>query len=477
MADVLLTHSNHLFSDPKQVRKMQPYPPLQTLIAAACVREHGRSVDLFDVTFDSPTDGFQAALDSAKPRLVAIVEDNFNFLTKMCLSQNREHAIGMIREARGRGLPVLVNGSDATDHPEAYLEAGATAILKGELETSLVDATNRLLNPAPAAAGTKATPNDLTKIQGLVLQNGAGPTSTSSRARIKDLDQLPFAAWDLVDIARYRRAWGRAHGRFSLNLVSSRGCPYRCNWCAKPIYGDQYQAHSAHKVAAEMALLKETYGADHIWFADDIFALSANWTREFANEVERLDARLPFKMQSRCGLMTREVVGDLARAGCEEVWMGAESGSQKVLDAMDKDLRVGEIGRARKNLANHGVRACYFLQFGYPGETWEDIQLTIEMVRRTRPDDIGVSVSYPLPGTLFYERVAADLGAKTNWSHSDDLTMMFQGAYPTQFYRALRDALHLEVETINGRSSGEGLTEHWTRIEELAEPAPLRSRL
>jgi len=461
MADILLTHSNHLFSDPKQVRKMQPYPPLQTLIAAECLREQGWSVELFDSTLDSPADNFQAALDKAEPRLVAIVEDNFNFLTKMCLSQNRECAIGMIHESRERGLPVLVNGSDATDHPEAYLDAGATAILKGELESSLIDASSRLLNP-------ETTPSDLTKIQGLVLQNGAGPTTTSLRARIEDLDQLPFAAWDLVDIDRYRTAWRDAHGRFSLNLVSSRGCPYRCNWCAKPIYGDKYEARSAHKVAAEMALLKQTYRAEHIWFADDIFALSAQWTREFADEVERLDARIPFKMQSRCGLMTREVVADLARAGCEEVWMGAESGSQKVLDAMDKDLQVSEISQARANLAKHGIRACYFLQFGYPGEVWEDIEMTVGMVRETRPDDVGVSVSYPLPGTLFHERVAADLGPKTNWSHSDDLTMMFQGAYPTEFYRSLRDAMHSEVEMLNGRSTSEGLAQQWARIEELA---------
>ena len=429
--DILLTHANHLFADPKQVRKMQPYPPLHTLLAATDLRRAGRSVALFDSTFEAPRPGFAEALQHHRPRLVAIVEDNFNFLTKMCLSQNREHALGMIGDARRMDLPVLINGSDATDRPEIYADAGAQ-VLPGQPEPQLMDAAS---NHLPPAHGSRLT--------------------------------APGPAWDLVDLSPYRRAWRQAHGRFSLHLVSSRGCPYRCNWCAKPIFGASYQVRPARSVAEEMAHAKRVLRAEHIWFADDIFALSNRWTLELADEVERLDARLPFKMQSRCGLMTRDTVGALARAGCEEVWMGAESGSQKVLDAMDKDMRVEEIGEARENLKRHGIRACYFLQFGYPGETWDDIQATVEMVRATRPDDVGVSVSYPLPGTEFHARVARQLGDKQNWAHSDDLAMMFEGAYATPFYRALRDAIHAEVEALNGRPPGCDPAEAWRRVQEL----------
>ena len=225
----------------------------------------------------------------------------------------------------------------------------------------------------------------------------------------------------------------------------------------------------ARAVAEEIAHAKRELRAEHIWFADDIFALSNRWTLEFADEVERLDARLPFKMQSRCDLMTRNTVSALARAGCEEVWMGAESGSQKVLDAMDKDMRVEHVAEARDNLRRHGIRACYFLQFGYPGETWDDIQATVEMLRATRPDDVGVSVSYPLPGTVFHEKVAKQLGHQQNWSHSDDLAMMFQGAYTTPVYRALRDAVHAEVEVLNGRPAAVDLNEAWAIVEELEQ--------
>jgi radical SAM superfamily enzyme YgiQ (UPF0313 family) len=208
--------------------------------------------------------------------------------------------------------------------------------------------------------------------------------------------------------------------------------------------------------------VKRRYAPDHIWFADDIFALSGKWTREFAAAVARLGASIPFKMQTRCDLMTRDPVRAIKQAGCGEVWMGAESCSQKILNAMDKGLHVEDTYRAREKLARHAIRACLFLQFGYPGEGWPEIQETICMVRNLQPDDIGISVSYPLPGTRFHQMVSAQLGAKAHWTDSGDLAMMFQGVYSSEFYRALADALHLEVRryaTEAIRSAGSA----WTR--------------
>jgi radical SAM superfamily enzyme YgiQ (UPF0313 family) len=229
-------------------------------------------------------------------------------------------------------------------------------------------------------------------------------------------------------------------------VVASRGCPYRCNWCAKPISGDAFQLRPPQLVAAEICELKEVYGVEHIWFGDDIFALNQHWVQQFADAMEALQCCLPFKIQSRANLMTRETVSGLKRAGCAEVWMGVESGSQKVLDAMDKGLSIAEIEDARARLGDAGIPACYFLQFGYPGEQWEDIQKTIELVRNTRPHDIGVSFSYPLPGTAFFDRVQEQIGSKANWTDSDDLCLMFTAAYKDDFYLALRNALHAEVD-------------------------------
>jgi len=450
MAEVLLTHSNHLFFDPKQVKKMQPYPPLQTLIAAALLRERGYSVALFDATFNTPGEGLKEAIEQHRPGLIVVSEDNFNFLTKMCLVRNREVAFGYAKIARAAGIPIVVNGSDSSDRAAEYLERGFDLVIVGELEETLIEMCDSGLGVSRGVAGVWWRDPDG------AVRRGA------PRRPVPELGALPGPAWDLVDVSAYRSAWMEAHGYFSLNLVSSRGCPFRCNWCAKPIYGGTYRFHPPADVAREMSRVKRAYNPDLIWFADDIFALSRKWTAEFADAVERLDARVPFKMQSRCDLMTHDTVNDLHRAGCAEVWMGAESGSQKILDAMEKDIAVEEVGVACENLHAHGIRACLFLQFGYPGETWSDIRRTIAMARAVRPDDVGISVSYPLPNTRLYEMVRAQANGKTNWTDSGDLDVMFQGTYNTRFYRAVADALHLEVRT--GQAGAE---EAWSAVAEL----------
>jgi len=457
MADILLTHSNHVYYDRKQVRKMQPYPPLQTLIAAACLRRQGYSVALFDPSLEAPQPGFEQALERHQPRFVAVCEDNFNYLTKMCLLRNREVAYWMARTCSEAGIPAIVNGSDSSDRPAEYLDAGFCYVIRGEVEEAIVETAGLLLGRLPGSAS---------QIPGLIFRDPHTGTlrQTPRRATLADVDSLPMPAWDLVDAEPYRAAWKSAHGYFSLNVVSSRGCPYRCNWCAKPIWGDSYHCRSPRRVAEELRELKDRFAPDRIWMADDIFALSQHWTHEFAEAIQELDARIPFKMQSRCDLMTRETVDDLRRAGCDEVWMGVESGAQDILDAMDKGTRLWQVHDARENLRRHGIRAGFFLQFGYPGETWKEIEKTIALVRDTRPDDIGVSVSYPLPGTQFHRMVSSQLGAKENWSDSDDLDMMFQGAFTTELYRALADALHLEV-----REGREAAADAWSHVFVLRE--------
>jgi anaerobic magnesium-protoporphyrin IX monomethyl ester cyclase len=136
----------------------------------------------------------------------------------------------------------------------------------------------------------------------------------------------------------------------------------------------------------------------------------------------------------------------LSEAGCQEAWLGAESGSQRVLDAMNKGVQVAEIHTARARLKAAGIRVGFFIQLGYLGEQLEDILATRELIDTACPDDIGISVSYPLPGTVFYEQVKAQLGAKTHWQDSNDLAMMFQGTYGSEFYRAVRDLLHEQVK-------------------------------
>jgi radical SAM superfamily enzyme YgiQ (UPF0313 family) len=439
VADVLLTHSYHLPFDRKQVRKMEPYPPLGTLYAAGLLRAQGHAVGVFDTMLQEPHAGFREALRKHQPHIVAIYEDDFNFLTKMCLTRMRDIAWEMIEAARQAGARVVVHGSDATDHAADYLRNGCDYVVEGEAEYTLLDLVNAM-----------SRGSDPTGIPGVKGQSGCGrslPVEIHGHRPMGGERQLPLPARDLIDVRSYRTAWKKAGRPFSLNLIASRGCPFRCNWCAKPIFGDAFQLRPAAEVAFEMKLLRDAYGAEHLWFADDIFGLNRHWLQEFARSVEQLQCAMPFKIQARADLLTKESVQALRRAGCTEVWMGVESGSQKILDAMEKGLRVEEVIVAREYLKQEGIRACYFLQLGYPGEQWEDLQKTIALVRETQPDDVGVSFSYPLPNTRFHAKVKQQLGAKQNWSDSEDLCVMFKGAYSDRMYRAVRDALHAEVES------------------------------
>jgi anaerobic magnesium-protoporphyrin IX monomethyl ester cyclase len=285
----------------------------------------------------------------------------------------------------------------------------------------------------------------LTGIPGLALPGEGGRiVRTPPRPVLRDLDSLPRPAWDLVDVERYRRIWRRRHGYFSMNVAASRGCPYHCNWCAKPIYGQRYSIRSPRAVAEELAWLRRTYAPDRVSFVDDIFGLRPQWIEEFADEVGRLGPPLPFKCLCRADLLGPRAVEALVRAGCRTVWLGAESGSQTILDAMEKGTRVEQVREAARRLHEAGMEVAFFLQFGYPGETLDDVRLTRELVRDCRPDDIGISVAYPLPGTPFHQRVEAQLGDKRNWDDSDDLAMMYAGPFPTAFYRRLHRLVHAE---------------------------------
>ena len=446
---ILLAHSYFLARDPKQHDRMRPYPPLATLLAAAQLRRDGHDVALFDAMLADGVDDFRAALVAHRPAAVAIVEDNFNYVTKMCTVRMREAALEMIAAARARGAIVLVNGSDASDRPALYLDAGAAAVLVGEPDETLRAVAARLALGAPFDA-----------VPGLVTGDGrSGIRTTGPAPTVRDLDALPEPAWDLVDIGAYRAAWVIAHGRLSWSMTTSRGCPFGCNWCAKPIFGRRYAQRSPELVAHDLRNLKDVAAPDHVWFADDIFGLTPRWIARFADEVQRLDARIPFMIQTRVDLLQPSVVRALVKAGAEEVWMGVESGSQRVLDAMEKGTVIDDVRAATRALRDHGVRACWFLQLGYPPEEWADVLMTRDLVRDERPDDIGVSVAYPLPGTKFHAEVRAQLGVRENWEHSDDLAMLFHGTYTTAFYRRIRDALHHEVDT--------GATDH-ARWGELA---------
>ncbi|MDN5289485.1 MAG: radical protein [Mucilaginibacter sp.] len=431
--NILFTHSYFLRFDPKQWEQGQPYPPLGTIYAAALMRQNAYQVSLFDTMFRHNPYEVLDALDESKPGFFVVYDDGFNYLTKMCLTNMREAAFKMCKLAKERGCIVIISSSDSTDRFKEYLQEGADFVIIGEAEQTLLELVNAI----------KSGAQDFSGIQGLAYIQQGLPVKTLARPVLKELDSLPLPAWDLIDIAPYRECWLEHRGYFSLNVGTTRGCPFKCNWCAKPIYGNRYNSRSPENVIAELKLMKAQFNMDHIWFCDDIFGLKPGWVLQFAKLVEQEGLKLKYKIQSRADLLLDEdTVQALAASGCDNVWIGAESGSQKVLDAMDKGITIQQIHTATQLMKKHVVKPSFFIQFGYPGETKEDIAQTISMINKLLPHEIGISVSYPLPGTLFYEKVRADLRQKTNWTDSDEMALMFSNTFSPAYYKQLHRYVH-----------------------------------
>ena len=432
MKRVLVTHSYFYKLDPKQWKFKQPYPPLGSLQAAAVIRESGFDTTFFDVALRNSPDNIHEELKRANPDVLVIYDDGFNYLTKMCLTVMREAAFTMIGLARKKNIRVIVCSSDSSDHYEEYLAKGVDYVIRGEGEEALKE----LL----VALDQK---NDPAEISGIAYHKNGKPTVNSTRPVLRDLDSLPLPAWDLIDMESYRKIWKKHHGYFSLNIATTRGCPYKCNWCAKPIYGNRYNSRSPENVIKEIKYLLDKFQPDHFWMSDDIFGLKPNWINRFSQLVREGNLKFKYKIQSRVDLLLEEnTVDALAESGAETVWVGAESGSQKILDAMDKGTTIEQIQTATHRLRSKGIKVGYFLQFGYLNETKTDIESTVKMVLNNMPDEIGISVSYPLPGTKFFEKVKVELKEKQNWTDSDDLAMMYHATYSPAFYKLLHRYVH-----------------------------------
>jgi anaerobic magnesium-protoporphyrin IX monomethyl ester cyclase len=455
MLSILVCHSYFLNFDQKQQQRAKPYPPLATLQVASMLRAAGHEVSFFDAMLAEDLSRFERQLDVLRPQLVLFYEDNFNFLSKMCLGRMRRACCEMLRLAHARGARLIAAGSDASDAPDKYLGAGADAVLHGEALATLMALVARL--NADAKLSVQALAAGLSDVS---YSEAGGTRRSHGAARLPEPTLAPLPSWDLIDIEKYRRVWRRAHGYFSLNMASSRGCSFRCNWCAKPIWGNQYLQRPAAETAAEMLYLHRHYRPDHIWFADDIFGFRVDWVNEFAAALETGGGGVPFTIQLRADLVSERMAQALRRAGCREVWIGAESGSQKILDAMNKGTTVHQNLVARRRLGEAGIRVGFFLQLGYLGEELEDILATRRLIDEARPDDVGVSVSYPLPGTRFYELVKEQLGSKTHWQESNDLEMMFEGTYVSEFYRAVRNLLHDQASHPDSIE----VAQRWTRL-------------
>jgi radical SAM superfamily enzyme YgiQ (UPF0313 family) len=423
--DLLLANAYVLALDADERKVMRPHPPLGLLYLSSHLKARGFSVGIFDGTFRS-LDAFADVLRRDRPRVVGIA---VNMMTK-------RNALAMMAIARQSGARVVVGGPDPAYHAESYLQHGADVVVVGEGEQTLEELLGAMHSHAA----------DWFNINGIVFKSADGSiVRTPARALLSDLDLQPFPDRSAIDVASYLNAWREHHGAGTVSLITARGCPYTCTWCSRSVFGESHRRRSAVNVADEVEAIVDRYHPERLWYADDVFAIHKTWTLDYARELDQRRLRLPFECISRAERIDDAVADALVSLGCFRVWIGAESGSQRILDAMKRKVSIDQVRATAGRLRRRGIQVGMFIMLGYEGEEMSDLQATVDHLKRTSPDVFLTTVSYPIKGTPYYASVAERLSAPKPWHQSTDRDLVVGGRPVRRYYDFARRWMTAEV--------------------------------
>jgi anaerobic magnesium-protoporphyrin IX monomethyl ester cyclase len=425
--DILLTHGYFLYEDPKELQIMKPYPPLGILYICSHLRKRGLSAEVFDSTFSSRTE-LEDSLRQGPPSVLGIYA---NLMT-------RPNVVEILRVAKESGWRTIVGGPEPSAYVHEYLSAGADVVVIGEGEVTLEE-----LVPALQSRAFDKLP----QIDGIAFRAANGSiVHTKPREQIKDIDTQPWPARESIDMDRYVEIWRQHHGMGSVSLITARGCPYHCRWCSHEVFGKTHRRRKPASVADELEWLINRYQPQMAWMADDVFTIHHGWLFQYAAELKSRGLKLPFECISRADRLNLKVVETLAAMGCFRVWIGSESGSQRILDAMERGVTVEQVQNAVELCRSAGIQTGMFLMWGYEGEELSDIEATVEHVKKTDPDIFFTTVAYPIKGTPYFSDVAGRVQNGKPWSEGSDRDFRILKRHSRQFYRFADKLLRSEVE-------------------------------
>jgi anaerobic magnesium-protoporphyrin IX monomethyl ester cyclase len=425
--DILLTHGYFLYEDPKELQIMKPYPPLGILYICAHLRKRGLSAEVFDSTFSSRQQLFDL-LRQESPSVLGIYA---NLMT-------RPNVIEILRTAKAAGWRTVVGGPEPGAYIPEYLDSGADVVVVGEGELTLEE-----LVPALHCGSNES----LHKINGIAFQAADGTVvRTPPREQIRDIDSQPWPAREVIDVDQYVSVWRKHHGKGSVSLITARGCPYHCRWCSHEVFGKTHRRRTPVSVADELEWLINQYQPDMAWMADDVFTIHHGWLFQYAAELRRRRIKLPFECISRADRLNLKVVETLAEMGCFRVWIGSESGSQRILDAMERGVTVEQVQTAVALCKSHGIQTGMFLMWGYEGEELGDVEATIQHVKQTDPDIFFTTVAYPIKGTPYFSELTSRIANPKPWQVGSDREARILGRHSRRFYGFADQLLRTEVE-------------------------------
>lgn len=432
---ILLTHGYFLAADASEQKIMKPYPPLGLLYLSAYLEEKGIEHAVIDTTFSTEEEWLRE-VEKSQPIVIAFYT---NLMTKVTIIRLIEKVKVMAANTK-----ILLGGPDVTYNWENYLAAGADFIVEGEGEETFYEFVRAVKSG-----------QNYSEITGLIYKDTAGFHKNKPRIKIKEVDQLPMPNRKKIDLNPYLNAWKTNHGKSTLSISTQRGCPYTCQWCSTAVYGQSYRRRSPQLVVDEIEQLIADYQPDALWFVDDVFTVNHKWIEAFANEMQARKIRIPFECITRAERLTEKVFEELKSAGCFRVWIGAESGSQRIIDLMDRKVDVDKVAEMIQLAKKHDIESGTFIMVGYPTETKEDIRLTIDYLKKADPDIFTITVAYPIKGTGLYNQIEKDITEQPEWNTSTDRQIDFKRTYPRSFYS---HAVRKIVNEVNaGKSWRRGL--------------------
>jgi len=416
---VLLTHGYFLNEDPTEQRIMKPYAPLGILYISAYLKEHGIDNKIFDTTFSSKNE-FKKYLVDEKPDYIAIY---VNLMTKI----NVLDIIKYIKSTDSiKSAKIILGGPEVRYNATDLLELGADFVVIGEGEETTLELINRL---------EMKNAKDFKNINGIGFKDEKGKiVFNAERSLISDIDTLPFPNRSGIDISKYQEAWKKHHNLDAISVSTMRGCPYTCRWCSRAVYGLTYRRRSPEKVVEELQKIKDEYNPDTIWFVDDVFTISHKWLSGFNEELKRNNLKIKYECITRADRMNEDVIKTMKETGCFRVWIGAESGSQRIIDAMDRRVKVEQVREMIQLAKKHDIETGTFIMLGYPGETEKDIEQTITHLKKSNPDHFTITVAYPIKGTEFYEEIASSQLNAFDWEKHSDRDRDFIRTYSKKYY-------------------------------------------
>jgi anaerobic magnesium-protoporphyrin IX monomethyl ester cyclase len=348
---------------------------------AAYMKSHGVSVELVDCTFADEKEAVERVRRS-RPRIIGV----------QVMFSMKEKALEFARVFRNDCEVLVAGGPLATSNPEEFLSSFDVVVI-GEGEQTMLE----LVRAIQKGEG-------LANVSGIAFKEKGEVRFTPARDFVENLDSVPFPSREMFDNPAYKDYYSKNFGYTTTSVITSRGCPFQCDFCSRPIFGNRFRSRTAANIAEEVKAVRQL-GYERIWFADDCFTLDRKRLLSICDELIRRRISIGWECLSRVDTVNLEVAERMKQAGCVRVFFGIESGNDSILRIMKKQATTEQAKEAVNVFKKVGVQAGAFFILGYPGENDRTVLDTVDFGSSLPLDYLSFTFPYPIPGTPLFERV------------------------------------------------------------------------